>query len=255
MGKFENKTVVVTGASSGIGKAIAEAFGAEGANVAVNYRANKDGADAVVANIEAAGGKAIAVEANIIDPESVQAMTDKIVEAFGTIDVLVNSAGAFDNFTPIEELSVEEWDWIMDVDVKGIFLCCKYMVPVMLKNENGGNVINIASGAGLRAGGGSVAYTAAKHAVVGFTAALSDLYSNEGKGIRANAICPGLIETRMVSGLLGDEATAESFRHGPAGRWGQPCEIANAALYLASDESSFIHGISLPVDGGWLIRH
>jgi len=251
--KFDGKTVLVTGGASGIGEATVKRFAIEGANVVVNYFDNKEAADIIVADIIKAGGKAIAVYGDVTSSKDVQDMVDTTVKEFGTIDILVNSAGAFDNIVKMQFTTEEEWDRIIDVDLKGIFLTCKYSIPYMLENKEGGVIINIASAAGLLPGGGGVAYTSAKHGVIGLTREICFQYALDG--IRANTICPGLIETPMTADLMGIPEVMEGVKNNPAGRVGQPDEIANAVLYLASKEAEFIQGSNLVIDGGWFIRH
>jgi len=251
--KFYGKTVLVTGGATGIGEATAKRFSDEGANVVVNYYDKKEEADKVVEDIVNAGGKAIAVYADVTSSKDVQEMVDTTVKEFGTVDILVNSAGAFDNIIKMQFTTEEEWDRILDVDLKGIFLCCKYCIPPMLENNEGGVIINIASAAGLLPGGGGVAYTSAKHGVIGLTREICFQYALDG--IRANTVCPGLIETPMTAELMSIPEVMEGVKKNPAGRAGQPVEIANAVLYLASKEAEFIQGSTLVIDGGWFIRH
>ncbi|MFT7648886.1 MAG: NAD(P)-dependent dehydrogenase (short-subunit alcohol dehydrogenase family) [Candidatus Poriferisodalaceae bacterium] len=246
MGLLENKIAIVTGAGSGIGAASALRFAAEGAAVAVaDVRLRK--AEETATAINNAGGVAIAVEVDVSDASAVEAMMNTTVERFGRLDVLFNNAGTLRPGSAVE-LSVEDWDLVMAVNVRSVFLGAKYAVPLMEAN-GGGSIVNTASISGLHGDGGAVVYAASKAAVINLTRALSTDHARDG--IRVNAICPGTIETPPVQRMMADPASLEvNLRAHAIGRLGQPSEIANAAVWLASDEASFVTGEAIVVDGG-----
>ena len=249
-GKLAGRTAIITGAGSGMGRAIAMRFAAEGATVAALDR-DLASAEATVQALVAAGGAGLAVAVDVSSSASVSSAVEKSIAELGGLDILANIAGILDGYAPILETSEELWDHIINVDLKGTFLMTKAALPSML--NGGGVVVNMASIAGLVARGGGIAYTSAKHGVIGFTKQMAADYGLQG--IRVNAICPGAVETAMTKAILeaGDAAVMQTINSVPAGRHAQPEEIANLALFLASDESSFVHGAAYVIDGGWTV--
>ena len=245
--RLDGKTALVTGAGSGMGQAIAQEFAREGAKVAC-LDINAEAAKVTAQDI---GGVAFACD--IADPGAVATACALAETALGRIDILVNCAGILDGYAPITETSDALWDRIMNVNLKGMFLVSRAVLPGMVARGTGA-IVNISSIAGMVAGGGGAAYTASKHGVIGLTRQTSYDYGKHG--IRANAICPGAIETAMTRDILnsGDMAVMELVRSVPAGRHGQPGEVAKLALYLASDEAGFVHGAVMAIDGGWTVK-
>lgn len=247
--RLEAKVALITGGGSGIGRAAARLFAAEGAKVVVADLV-RDAAHATAEELRSAGGQAVAVGADVTDEAQVGTIVSAAMDAFGQLHVLFNSAGIFpgDDGGLLETPS-DTWDKVMDVNLKGVWLCCRAAVPAML-DSGGGSVVNVASFVALMgAATAQIAYTASKGGVLAFTRELAVEYAR--RGIRANALCPGPIQTPLLAALIADpERRARRLVHIPMGRFGQAEEIARAALFLASDESSFMTGASLVVDGG-----
>ncbi|WP_075981284.1 SDR family oxidoreductase [Bacillus massilinigeriensis] len=248
--RLEGKVAIVTGAASGMGKAIAELYAKEGAKV-VASDLNFEGVKAVVEGIEANGGTAIAVEANVASEESVNALVDKTVEVYGTVDILVNNAGIMDGMEPIGEISTERFDRVLAVNTKSIMLSSRKVMPLFLE-KGYGVIVNNVSVAGIRGARGGAAYTASKHAAIGLTKNTAFMYAD--KGIRANAIATGGVETNIGSTMTnlseyGMGRTGVGMQTNP--RMGKPEDIARVALFLASDESSFVNGAVIAADSGW----
>lgn len=252
MGKLDNKVAFITGAGSGMGKAQSILFAKEGAKV-VAADINYDGVQAVIEEIKNDGGEALAVKTDVSNAESIETAVKKAIDSYGQIDILSNTAGILDDYTPTLETSEELWDRIMNINLKGTYRVTNAVLPQMVERGEGA-IINIASIAAFVAGGGGAAYTAAKHGIAGYTKQLSFDYGP--KGIKANAIAPGAVETGMTKEMFaeGKAEVMDSVNSVPAGRYGMPEEIATAALFLASEDSSFVHGAILPVDGGWIVK-
>ena len=243
---LKDKIAIVTGGGSGIGEASAIRFAREGAAVIVaDMRLRK--AEAVANRINEEGGHAAAIEVDVSVSESVEDLVDRTVSEYGQLDVMFNNAGTLRPGTVID-LELDDWDLVMGVNVRSVFLGGKFAIPAML-SSGGGSMINTASISGLHGDGGAVAYAASKAAVINLTRAMS--MDHASQGIRVNAICPGTIETPPVMRMMEDSTALEvNLRAHAIGRLGRPDEIASAALWLASDESSFVSGEAIVVDGG-----
>ncbi|PLR80582.1 3-ketoacyl-ACP reductase [Bacillus canaveralius] len=248
--RLENKVAVVTGAASGMGKAIAVLYAREGAKVVVSD-INLDLANATVAEIKSSGGEAIAVLANVAKEDDIQNLIDTAVNTYGTLDILVNNAGIMDNFEPAADISDSEWERVFAVNTTSVMRSTRKVLPIFLEKQKG-VIINVASVGGLNGARAGAAYTASKHAVIGFTKNTGFMYAQQG--IRCNAIAPGGVETNISSSMTNiNEYGARRAQPGMAlnPRMGQPEEIANVALFLASDESSFVNGAVVTADSGW----
>lgn len=244
MGLLDGKVAIITGAGSGMGEAMAKRFAGEGAKVvALDY--NGDTAAATAATVKAGGGEAIGLKADVSKPDDLDAAIAAAVSTYGGVDILCNNAGILDMNNIGDPIDWDYWDRVQAINAKAVAMFIKKIVPE-LEKRGGGAIVNTASVAGLVGQAGGLSYTVSKHGVVGITRHTAmDLGD---KNIRVNAICPGAI----VTGMTKDFNEAPEFvQTGAIKRWGKADEIAKAALFLASDLSSYVTGVALPVDGGW----
>lgn len=247
--QLKDKVAVITGAGSGIGRATALLFAQEGAKVVVaDY--SDEGGEETVKQIEEKGGKATFVRVDVSQAADVQKMVKAATDKYGRLNILYNNAGIEGPSAPTGNLSEADWDRVLSVNLKGVFLGSKYAIPQMLK-QGSGVIINTASIAGLVGFNNMPAYCASKGGVISLTKAMALEYAKNN--IRVNCICPGVIRTPMLN-RTPSPAVEAMVKREPIGRFGEPEEIAQAALYLASDRSSFITGTALIVDGGWTAR-
>lgn len=248
MTALTGKTAIITGASRGIGAEIAMKFAEAGAKIVVNYSGSQDKAEAVVAAIQANGGEAIAVKANVSDAEAVKAMIDETMASFGSIDILVNNAGITrDNL--MMRMKDDEWDDVINTNLKGVFICTKAVTRQMMKQRSG-RIVNIASIVGVMGNAGQANYVAAKAGVIGLTKTTARELAS--RNITANAVAPGFITTDMTD-KLSEDIQKTMLGQIPLGRFGKPEEVAKAALFLASDEASYMTGQTLHLDGGMVM--
>jgi NAD(P)-dependent dehydrogenase (short-subunit alcohol dehydrogenase family) len=246
MGRLDGKVCVITGAGGGMGREAALLFGEEGARVCV-ADVNLEAAQQTASDTK----DAFAIQVDVADEASVKAMMDATSEHYGGIDVLYNNAGISPNDdASVLDTSVEAWDRVQAVNTRGVFLCCKHGIPHLLERK-GGSVINVASFVAiLGAATSQISYTASKGAVLSMTRELAVQFAREN--VRVNALCPGPVETPLLLSIFGDDPAALERRrvHWPTGRLAKPREIVNGALFLASDESSYVTGATFLVDGG-----
>ena len=240
---------LVTGGSSGIGRASALAFTGEGAKVIV-ADVNIEGGEETVGMIKEAGGEAMFVEANVSKAADVEALVDRAVERYGGLDCAFNNAGVDTLRFPVGECAEEEWDRVLGINLKGVMLCLRYEIRHML-TRGGGVIVNNSSVVGLIGSPLSPAYISSKHGVVGLTRSAALDYAK--KGIRVNAVCPGVTRTGITEAFIQatPDGAAQLAAQSPMGRMGEPEEIAAAVIWLCSDESSFVTGHALAIDGGW----
>ena len=254
-GTFENKVVLVTGGGSGIGRATSLAFAREGAKVAI-ADVNLSGAEETARMIEDAGGDATAFEVDVSKADQVSSLIEKIVQSYGRLDCAFNNAGIIGKAGSTVDCTEENWDRVIDVDLKSVWLCMKYEIPQM-ENQGGGSIVNTASIYGLAGSPDSIAYNAAKHGVIGVTRVAALEYATAG--IRVNAVCPGFILTPL--GYEGEppmdtdpEIERLMLSQTPLGRLGEPEDIAEAVVWLSSDAASFVTGHTMTSDGGYMAQ-
>jgi NAD(P)-dependent dehydrogenase (short-subunit alcohol dehydrogenase family) len=245
--EFNDKTIIITGGSTGIGRATATQFAAEGANVVIADVNATDG-DTLVRTITDAGGTAVFVQTDVSDPDAVQHMVKFTVERFGRLDIAFNNAGISGPVGGTHEIALDDWQQVLDINLTGVWLCMKYELPALL-HAGGGAIVNTSSVLGMVGTEGFAPYVAAKHGVMGLTKSAAQEYARHN--IRVNCINPGWIETAMTSaGLLPKEKLDKLVRRTPVRRWGQAEEVAAAVLWLCSDAASLVTAASLAIDGG-----
>jgi NAD(P)-dependent dehydrogenase (short-subunit alcohol dehydrogenase family) len=244
--RFTGKVVLVTGAASGIGRAAAVAFAAEGARVAILDR-TADSLKNTGAAVRNTGAEVLTIACDEASPEQVEAAVKQVVERFGQLDVAFNNAGVENKATPLHEIELDEWDRILGINLRGTFVCMKHEIAQMVR-QGGGVVVNTSSGAGIRGVAGGACYAASKHAIIGMTKSAALDYAKQN--IRVNAVLPGNIDTPMMGRFTGGDIE-KAIDLEPVGRLGKPEEIAEAVLWMASDLGGFVTGSSIVVDGGW----
>lgn len=245
---LDGKAALVTGASRGIGRAIAIRLASEGAAVAINYAGNVKAAEEVKAVIEAAGGRAMLVQADVADSTAVDAMIKAVIEAFGQIDILVNNAGITRDGL-LMRMKEEDWDAVINTNLKGIFHCTKAVSKLMMKKRYG-RIVNMASVVGLIGNAGQSNYAAAKAGVIGFSKSMARELAS--RGITVNMVAPGFIDTDMTA-VLPDKVREAMVADIPLGKIGTPENVADAVVFLVSDQASYITGQTINVDGGMVM--
>lgn len=245
---LENKVALVTGASRGIGKAVALELAKQGAKVVVNYAGSEAKALEVVDEIKALGSEAVAIQANVAEADAVQSLVKQTIETFGSLDILINNAGITrDNL--LMRMKEQEWDDVMNINLKGVFLCTKAVTRQMMKQRHG-RIINISSIVGVSGNPGQANYVAAKAGVIGLTKTTAKELA--ARNITVNAIAPGFITTDMTDELP-EEVKAEMLKQIPLSRFGEPKDVAKTVVFLASESSRYITGQTIHVDGGMVM--
>jgi NAD(P)-dependent dehydrogenase (short-subunit alcohol dehydrogenase family) len=247
-GELQGKVALITGGTTGIGRDTAVLFAKEGAKVAITGRREAEGNE-TIALVRAAGGEGLFLKSDVSKTADVHSAVQKTVEKFGRLDVAFNNAGIEGNWKPIIEQTDEDWNSVIDINLKGTWLCLRAEIQQMLKQGSGGAIVNMSSVAGLMGAAGAGIYVASKHGVIGLTRTAALEYAI--KAIRVNAVCPAVIETAMADRAFGDPAVSKRIlaQH-PIGRFGKPMEIAEAVLWLCSNRSSFMTGHYIVLDGG-----
>ena len=244
--RFTGRVALVTGAASGIGQATAVAFAREGARVAILDR-TADALQPTAEAVRAAGGEGLVLACDIARSEQVEAAIAETVATFGRLDIAFNNAGVENVAAPVAEIALADWDRILDINLRGTFVCMKHEIAQML-SQGGGVIVNTASGAGIRGVAGGASYAASKHAVIGLTKSAALDYATAN--IRVNAVLPGNIATPMMDRFTGGDIQ-KAIDLEPVGRLGRPEEIAEAVLWMSADLGAFVTGAAVSVDGGW----
>ncbi|MFL7837592.1 MAG: 3-oxoacyl-[acyl-carrier-protein] reductase [Candidatus Promineifilaceae bacterium] len=243
---MEGKVALVTGSSRGIGRAIATELAVRGAKVVINYHSNPQAAEEVVKAIVEQGGSAVAVQADVSDFDAAQMLIKATIDNFGQIDILVNNAGTTED-TLLMMMKEEQWDSVIDTNLKSVFNCCKAAARPMVRRKQGGRIINISSVSGLVGQAGQTNYAASKAGIIGFTKSLAKELGS--RNITVNAVAPGFVLTDLTADLS-EDLVEQTLAFIPLGRWGELEEIAHVVAFLASDQSSYITGQVIAVDGG-----
>jgi 3-oxoacyl-[acyl-carrier protein] reductase len=246
---LEGKVAVVTGASRGIGQAIAVDLAASGAKVVINYNASAEAAEGVVTAIKDQGGEAMAVQADVGDFDQAQALIKTAIDNYGHLDILVNNAGTTRD-TLLMTMKEDDWDTVLATNLKSVFNCCKAAVRPMIRRKQGGRIINISSIVGLVGQGGQTNYAASKAGIIGFTKSLAKEVGS--RQITVNAVAPGFFPTALTAVLTGEHVEA-MMKLIPLGRWGELEEVAHLVTFLASSKAAYITGEVIQVDGGLAI--
>ncbi len=247
--RLDERVALVTGGSRGIGRAIAQSLATTGATVVVNYRGNQAAADETVASIEAAGGKALAIQADVAKAEDVERLFKDVMERFGRIDILVNNAGITRD-TLMLRMKDEDWDAVMDTNLRGLFLCTRAALRPMTR-ARWGRIINITSVVGLMGNAGQANYAAAKAGIIGFSKSVAREIGS--RSITVNAVAPGFIDTELTA-VLGADTREALVKQIPLGRLGTPEDVAGVVTFLASDYAAYITGQTFNSDGGMVMQ-